>query len=198
MPDVVLTIREMLPRLGKPILLLLVAVSVVIGAVYLFDFTAERARAAASPNQAQTAAPTAPAAAAPTPAAPMSAAPAPAAQAPATPPRAATPRTSAVPAQPTANHHVVAGETLAAIAVRYDVPAEQLATDNALTNPNQIRAGQQLRISPKAANAHVIKPGETLSALANQHGLSLAQLRALNPQISNPDLILAGQQLQLR
>lgn len=201
MPDLVLTLREVLPRLVKPLLLLLIAVTVVIGAVFLFDLSSERARAAASAHQPPASAPAEPAASAPTaPAAPAPvvstpAAPAPAVPAPATQPRAAIPR---APAQSMTNHHVVAGETLATIAVRYNVPAEQLASDNALANPSHIRAGQKLRINPKASDTHVVKPGETLSALANQHGLSLAQLRALNPRISDPNLILAGQQLQLR
>ncbi len=39
--------------------------------------------------------------------------------------------------------------------------------------------------------------GNTLSAIAAQNGLTLAQLTALNPQIPNPNLILVGQTIYL-
>jgi hypothetical protein len=43
---------------------------------------------------------------------------------------------------------------------------------------------------------HVIKPGETLQGLANQYGVAMSQLMALN-NINNPDLIYAGTRLCL-
>ncbi len=44
---------------------------------------------------------------------------------------------------------------------------------------------------------HVIRPGDTLSAIAGMYGVSLAAILAENPQIENPDQILAGDVLIL-
>lgn len=40
---------------------------------------------------------------------------------------------------------------------------------------------------------YVVKSGDTLWAIANAHGISLARLLQLNPQITNPNLIFPGQ-----
>jgi murein DD-endopeptidase MepM/ murein hydrolase activator NlpD len=42
-----------------------------------------------------------------------------------------------------------------------------------------------------------IKPGDTLSKIANRNGISLAQLLKANPQITNPDKIQVGQVVNL-
>jgi LysM repeat protein len=42
---------------------------------------------------------------------------------------------------------------------------------------------------------YVIKAGDTLSTIASEHGLSLDQLLAANPDITNPNLIKQGQQI---
>ena len=47
-----------------------------------------------------------------------------------------------------------------------------------------------------AAQTHVVQPGETLSAIADQYGETLADLVALNG-IDNPDLIQAGASLTI-
>lgn len=44
---------------------------------------------------------------------------------------------------------------------------------------------------------YTVAAGDTLSAIAAQNGLTLAQLTALNPQIPNPNLILVGQTIYL-
>lgn len=40
---------------------------------------------------------------------------------------------------------------------------------------------------------YIVKSGDTLWAIANAHGISLARLLQLNPQIHNPNLIFPGQ-----
>lgn len=48
--------------------------------------------------------------------------------------------------------------------------------------------------SPKPTGAlYAVKRGDTLWAIANAHGLSVARLLQLNPQIKNPDKIYPGQ-----
>ncbi len=47
------------------------------------------------------------------------------------------------------------------------------------------------------ASTHDIKYGETLSGIAAQHGVSLADILQANPKITNPDLIYAGDTLEI-
>jgi len=44
---------------------------------------------------------------------------------------------------------------------------------------------------------HKVKAGETLGAIANQNGITLAQLLAANPAISNPNQISVGQEITI-
>ena len=44
---------------------------------------------------------------------------------------------------------------------------------------------------------HTVRQGETLWGIARDYGLSLTELIALNPQIKNPNLILAGEEVRL-
>ncbi|GAA5156970.1 hypothetical protein GCM10023321_34190 [Pseudonocardia eucalypti] len=118
----------------------------------------------------------------------------PAAQPPTTQSPAAQPPTTAPESTvPEVREHVVrGGETLAKIALRYDVPFEQIAADSGITNPNRVRVGQRLVIRPKPPGVEVIQPGRTLSDYARRSGHGLDQLMRMNPQLSSPDRILAG------
>ncbi|MBI4618392.1 MAG: LysM peptidoglycan-binding domain-containing protein [Planctomycetes bacterium] len=54
---------------------------------------------------------------------------------------------------------------------------------------------KRLELAPAAApepRRHVVVSGDTLSAIAGAHGVSLAELIAANPQIKNPNLIRPG------
>ncbi len=94
-------------------------------------------------------------------------------------------------------HTVQPGETLARIALRYEVPLEQIAEQNAIADPDRIRAGENLVIHPAPPNEIVIAPGATLSGYAERHGRTVADLLALNPQITDPDRIVAGGRLRI-
>jgi LysM repeat protein len=94
-------------------------------------------------------------------------------------------------------HTVQPGETLARIALRYEVPLEQIAEQNAISDPDRIRAGENLVIRKAPPNEVVITPGATLSGYAERHGLTVADLLALNPQIADPDRIVAGGRLRI-
>jgi hypothetical protein len=48
-----------------------------------------------------------------------------------------------------------------------------------------------------ALAAYLVQPGDTLSGIAAGHGVSLAAVEAANPQLSNPNLIYAGQRLEI-
>jgi LysM repeat protein len=45
--------------------------------------------------------------------------------------------------------------------------------------------------------SYTVSRGDTLSGIAASHGVSLSALRAANPQISNPNLIFAGQHINI-
>lgn len=119
------------------------------------------------------------------------------------PPAAATgPDDPPLPAPPPdadrpVTHTVRPGETLARIALRYQVPLEQIAEQNALADPDRIRAGQDLVIRPAPPDEIVIAPGATLGEYAERHGRTVADLLALNPQITDPDRIVAGGRLRI-
>jgi LysM repeat protein len=51
-------------------------------------------------------------------------------------------------------------------------------------------ANQQVRL-------YIVKAGDTLSSIAEKYGLELAQLLALNPQITDPDNIMPGMKIKI-
>ena len=57
-------------------------------------------------------------------------------------------------------------------------------------------ATEEGRASRQAVFHRVVK-GDTLWALAGRYGVSLAELAALNPQIKNPHLIRAGEEVRV-
>ena len=48
-----------------------------------------------------------------------------------------------------------------------------------------------------AATTYKVVKGDTLSAIAKKYGITLAQLKKLNPQITNPNLIKVGQVINI-
>jgi LysM repeat protein len=94
-------------------------------------------------------------------------------------------------------HTVRPGETLARIAQHYQVPLEQIAEQNAISDPDRIQAGDNLEIRPAPSNEIVIPHGATLTGLASRHGVTVSHLIRLNPQIIDPDRIVAGGRLRI-
>jgi LysM repeat protein len=111
-------------------------------------------------------------------------------------------------------HLVTPGESLAAIAQKYNISLDQLSDHNQITNPNHIVVGQKLAIPtaaseglnppPAAAEAalpgdngyHSIVVGDSLSQIAKRYGLTLNDLMRFN-SIENPNNIYVGQILRL-
>ncbi len=111
-------------------------------------------------------------------------------------------------------HIVQPGENLFRIAEQYGVSVDDIAQANNITNTWRIYAGQQLVIpSADAIGAtvdqqpipvatptsvptqyHVVQLGEGLASIADDYGMTVEQIAALN-DITNPDLIYAGQRL---
>lgn len=149
----------------------------------------------------------------PTPgAAPAEPAPAPAEPAPAEP----------APVVTTTEYVVQRGDTLRSIANAFSMTVDDLATINNLTNPNLIYSGQRLNVTTSAPSApepapvevvaapiepapvevavpveqtvHIVQPGEYLSSIARQYGVSWTDIAAAN-NIYNPNTVFAGTRL---
>ena len=58
-------------------------------------------------------------------------------------------------------------------------------------------ASRQTAASQDTQASYTIQRGDTLSAIAKQHGVSLSALLAANPQVRNPDLIYPGEHLDI-
>jgi LysM repeat protein len=94
------------------------------------------------------------------------------------------------------------GETLSTIAADYGIDATDLAAANNLTNPNMLRAGQQLIIpgvtQQQAVEArgvrHTVASGESLSQIAQTYGVTIEQIMAVNG-LDDPNTIVVGQEL---
>lgn len=75
-------------------------------------------------------------------------------------------------------------------------------TGLAVRTAGQTVGGTDAALTSSSAAAgtavHRVVKGDTLWAIANTYGLSLAALTALNPQIKNPNLIRVGQEVRVR
>lgn len=115
------------------------------------------------------------------------------------------------------SYRVRPGDTLGKIASRHGTSIAKLAEWNGLRNRNRIHVGQRLTIhgsssgsssvssssassSRRSASSrvthHVVRRGDTLSAIARQHGLSVSQLRRLNG-LGSSNIIRPGQRLRV-
>jgi len=106
-----------------------------------------------------------------------------------------------------ANVYVIqSGDTLAAIARRFNTTVAELLRVNGLTNPDRIGVGQKLTLPGGATTSgattedgkrtHVVQSGDTLASIARRYGVTLKQLQTAN-NITNPDRIYPGQVLTI-
>ncbi|MFZ5827287.1 MAG: PQQ-binding-like beta-propeller repeat protein [Bacillota bacterium] len=99
-------------------------------------------------------------------------------------------------------YFVQRGETLFAIAKRYQTTVHAIVAANRLEDPNAICPGQALIIPrpgevpspPPGGIVHLVRPGETLFHLAEKFGTSVHEVLKAN-QIAHPEFVLPGQQL---
>jgi LysM repeat protein len=122
---------------------------------------------------------------------------------------APTTEAPAAPAPPPASgsesyvwHTVQRGETLYSIARRYGTSVSAITRMNGLSNPNQIYAGQKLKIPTSGGGTsggsgsgcrirHTVKQGEWVYQIARNYGVTPQSILAAN-SLSNPNLIYAG------
>lgn len=103
---------------------------------------------------------------------------------------------------------VRSGDTLGTVAGRHGTTVASLVALNTLANPNLIRIGQVLQVPASGgtgggstttpadgATTHVVRAGETISGIAQRHGIPQAQLIAANGLTDGR--VYVGQQLRL-
>ncbi len=101
-------------------------------------------------------------------------------------------------------HTVWWGDTLSGIAVAYGTTMYAVQAANPGLG-SWVYAGQVLCIpaaytpvyAPSAGGNYVVQRGDSLGAIARRMGVSLNNILALNPQITNASLIYAGQVISL-
>lgn len=109
-------------------------------------------------------------------------------------------------------HKVQSGETLNAIATKYETTVSKIMTINGLSS-TKIHVGQRLKIesskagtgtTPVATNTqntqvkyYTVKSGDTFGKIAQRHGKSISQLKQLNPKI-NIERLSLGQKIRVR
>lgn len=106
-----------------------------------------------------------------------------------------------VPAPPV-TYTVKKGDSLAAIAARFDTTVDALAAANGITNISMIFVGATLRLSgpgfvaaPAPTSAtHTVKAGERLTSIASTYGISITTIAQAN-SLANPNIIRIGQVL---
>lgn len=107
------------------------------------------------------------------------------------------------PTAPAPTYTVKAGDTLSAIAVRHGISLADLEHANPqIRNPDVIHVGQVLKLPHGArelpkATTYKVRKGDTLSEIAQAHGVTLMALERSNPQVHNPNMIIVGQVLTI-
>ena len=111
---------------------------------------------------------------------------------------------SAVPA----THRIAPGDTVSSIAARYGLDMNEVLRINNLSPSSIIYAGKELKLTGTAkapaapaaqaspAGSYTVKPGDTLSAIAAKHGVSLQSVLSAN-NLSMTSVIYPGEKLTL-
>ena len=109
-----------------------------------------------------------------------------------------TPVPTPTPSPSKKTHIVQYGDTLSSIAYSWGTSWQELARQNALSNPNLIYAGQAISYSGSSnaatGGAYTVQYGDNLSVIAQHLGTTVQHLVSSNG-IQNPNLIYAGQNL---
>ncbi|RKZ30699.1 hypothetical protein DRQ36_04610 [bacterium] len=100
----------------------------------------------------------------------------------------------------TIKHKVRSGETMSEIAEQYGVTVNDIKTQNGKSS-DIIVAGETLTIKTgkkieESFTIHNVKPGETLSGIARQYGVTVSDLKEWNGKTG--DLVLLGEELIIR
>lgn len=100
------------------------------------------------------------------------------------------------------NYVVKKGDTLSAIAGKYNTNYKFLAKYNNIKDPNKIYVGQIIKIPNKTAptpTTYIVKKGDTLSAIASKYNTTWQRLYEKNKSVigKNPNKIYPGMVLKI-
>ncbi len=93
------------------------------------------------------------------------------------------------------------GDTFFNIARRYNITVQSLINANPqIPDPSRIVPGQVICIPVQPVpgcpgQIYTVRSGDTLGAIAQRFGVTVQQILAVNPQITNPNVIVVGQQI---
>ena len=95
----------------------------------------------------------------------------------------------------TNTYTVKSGDTLYAIASKYNTTVDEIKSLNNLTS-NTLSVGQVLKIpSQSSTNTYIVKSGDTLYGIANKYNTTVDEIKKLNNLTSN--ILSIGQELKL-
>ena len=110
-------------------------------------------------------------------------------------------------------HRVRRGETLAEIADKYNTSVSSLRSLNRLGKRNSLKYGTNLKVETtitstrrlaqntqqaSATDVYKVRRGDTLSSISEKFGVSIADLRDLNPSLKKSDVVRIGQRLRVQ
>ena len=112
---------------------------------------------------------------------------------------AVAPGTTPPPPPPASGqtYYVQKGDTLRIIAARFGTTVDAILKINSIPNPNVIYVGQAITI-PAGVSTYAVQKGDTLRIIANKFGTTVDALLALNPKITNANVIYVGQVINVR
>ncbi len=100
-----------------------------------------------------------------------------------------------IPAAQSTIHMVQQGDTLWQISQSYKTPVTAVAEENDLPNVDLIYVEQKLTVPAReATTSYIVSPGDTLWLNAQEHGVTVPELLAIN-HILEPDHIVVGQKM---
>lgn len=113
----------------------------------------------------------------------------------------------AAPAQAVEYHTVRRGENLTLIARKYGITVQELVRLNRLSHRSTLRVGQRLKLRTNETessqsgvgsgeSSHVVRRGETLTQIAQKHGVSLRAIEKQN-KLTPKSTIKVGQRLEI-
>lgn len=93
---------------------------------------------------------------------------------------------------------VISGDTMWGIAKKYGIELNELLTANPqIINPAFILPGQTISIPNNNKSTYTVNPGDTMWHIATEHKVTLNDLLGANPQITNHNLIIPGQTINI-
>lgn len=104
-------------------------------------------------------------------------------------------------------HTVKSGDTFKSVAEKYKITLDELLN----ANPSLLAEGTKLTISvptiskpvvtdnsttnnaASSTRKHTVKQGDTIGTIAQKYGVTVDNIKAINPNLTNPNMIFVGQ-----